>query len=253
MSERSFGDSIASVSAAIILGAIIIAVAIFWVGGHPSGTIQTGTLGTGTAQAAANTGTTPTQAAAPNVDSSKVKTAGEPFIGNPNAPVTVAYWFDYQCPFCKQNEQNVMPSIVSDYVNSGKVKVVFKDFAFLGPDSTTLALNARAVWEVDPNNFYAWHKAIFDNQGQEGSGWASTQAKIDAITEPVLGASETAQVDSLVVSKASTYQSEIDADKAEGGTFGVTGTPAMIIGKQFINGAEPYSNVQSAIQTAIGQ
>jgi len=243
MNDKIFRDPIMSISVSIIVGAIIIAGSILWAGGHFSPGITTNNNGVVTA---------PSQPTNPTVDGSKVKTAGEPFVGNPNAKITLAYWFDYQCPFCKQNEQSVIPSIVSDYVNSGKVKIVFKDFAFLGPDSTTLAINERAVWDVDQSKFYAWHKAIFDNQGQEGSGWASTQTKIDAITTQVLGATETARVDGLVISKANIYTAEINADKTEGAAFGVTGTPSIVVGKQLIVGAEPYSNIKSAIDAALG-
>jgi len=231
-----------SVPAAILVGAIIIACAIVWVL-HPASTSPTA------AQNIANP-------SAPIVDASKVKTDGEPFVGNPNASITIAYWFDYQCPFCKQDEENVVTSIISDYVNSGKVKIVFKDFPFLGfqqgiQDSETLAVAARAVFDVDPSKFYDWHKDVFENQGQESSGWA-TQSKINQITTEVLGAKESAQVASLMISKATTYQNEIAADKAEGSSLGVNGTPAMVIGKQLLVGAEPYSAVKSAIDTALG-
>ena len=81
----------------------------------------------------------------------QVNTVNEPFIGNPNAKVVIAEWFDYQCPACQYAEQKLMAPLVVDYVKTGKVKVVFKDFAFLGPDSQTLALTARAIWEAYPD------------------------------------------------------------------------------------------------------
>jgi protein-disulfide isomerase len=180
------------------------------------------------------------------VDITKVKTTGDAFIGNPNAPVTVAFWYDYQCPFCKRFEVDAMSQLVTDYLKTGKVKVVFKDFQFLGPDSQTTALIARAVWEVDPTNFYKWHSTIYQNQGQEGSGWA-TQDKILAMTTNILGASEEKQIEGLIVSKKTQYQSAIDADKAEGGSFGISGTPGAIIGTNLISGAQPYSAVKQLI------
>lgn len=224
---------------AILLGAIIIALAIVWAL-HPSAT----TSPTTAAQNVANP-------SAQAVDISNVKTAGEPFVGDASAPVTIAYWFDYQCPFCKQDEETALPQVIKDYVNTGKVKIVFKDFPFLGPDSETLSIAARAVWAVAPSQFYDWHKAIFDAQGEEGSGWAS-QSEIMSVTTQVLGASDAAQVSSLMTSQATTYENEIAADKAEGTSFGVNGTPAMIIGKQLLVGAEPTSSIEAAIQTALG-
>ncbi len=220
-----------------MLAGVLIGGAVLWGNAHPSATVTTG---------AAATAQQPT---APAVDVSKVKTAGEPFIGNPNAHITIAYWFDYQCPFCKQNEETVMPQIISDYVNTGKARIVFKDFEFLGADSQTLGQTGRAVWEVAPDKFYQWHKAVYDNSGTENTGWA-TPAKIRSITEGVLGVATTNQVLALVASKGTEYQKAMDADKAEGSAFGINGTPGFIIGKQLVSGAQPYAQLKAAIDAA---
>ena len=184
------------------------------------------------------------------VDIRKVKTAGAPFIGNPNAPVTVAYWYDYQCPFCKRNEEATMPQLVTDYVDTGKVKIVFKDYEFLGPDSQTLGQYSRAVWNVAPDQFYKWHKAVFDNQGTENTGWA-TKEKIQSITSGVLGAAVTSKVTQDVTANGASYQKIIDSDKSEGAQMGITGTPGAIIGTQFISGAQPYASFKKAIDVAL--
>ncbi len=70
----------------------------------------------------------------------------EPYIGNANAPVVMAYWMDYQCPFCRRFEQETLPTLIEKYVNTGKLKIVFKDFQFLGEDSQAAGLFANAVW-----------------------------------------------------------------------------------------------------------
>src|SRR3989344_3858484 len=158
------------------------------------------------------------------VDVSKVKIADEPFIGKEDAPVTMAYWYDYQCPFCQRNEQVAMPQIIKEYVDTGKVKIVFKDFQFLSEDSQRLGKVSRAVWDTTPNKFYQWHKAVYDNQGTENTGWA-TDAKILSITTGVLGVADAQKVTQLAVKNADAYQKEMDADKAEGGAMGVTGSP----------------------------
>ena len=101
--------------------------------------------------------------------------AGEPFIGDPDAPIVIAFWSDFQCPFCKSFETGgvpqiptpaAMPEIVKNYVSTGKAKIVFKDFAFLGPDSDTAALYGRAVWELYPAQYIAWRIAMY--QAQDG-------------------------------------------------------------------------------------
>lgn len=97
---------------------------------------------------------------------SKVATAGEPFIGNPNAPVTIAYYFDYQCGYCHQFMQNVMPKLYADFVETGKLKIVLKDFQFLSSDSVTGALFGRALWESNPAEHFKWFLKI--NQLSKG-------------------------------------------------------------------------------------
>src|SRR5665213_1382255 len=172
---------------AIVVVGFIIAIAIFVVG-HPS-----------SPSTATNTaGTTPTV----NVNASQVSATGNPTTGDASAPLTIAYWFDYQCPFCKQNELTVMPQLIQDYVNTGKVKIVYKDFSFLGTDSDTLGHVARAVWAVAPDKFQAWHHAIYTGQGTENTGWATT-AEIKKITASVLTAAQTTQVMQLAQTNAS--------------------------------------------------
>ncbi len=182
------------------------------------------------------------------VDIAKVKTAGEPFVGNVNAPVTMAYWFDYQCPFCKRFDEDAIAQLMNDYVKTGKVKIVFKDFQFLGADSQVAGLAERAVWEVAPDKFYEWHKAMYDKQDSENSGWGN-KTDILALTKS-LGI-DSAKVEQLMTSKATEYQKAMDADKAEGGTFGISGTPGSIIGKNLISGAQPYSAVKQLIDLAL--
>ncbi len=143
-----------------------------------------------------------------------------------------------------------MPQIVKDYVDTGKVKIVFKDFQFLSEDSQRLGKVARAVWDIAPTKFYQWHKAVYDNQGTENTGWA-TDAKILSITTGVLGATDAQKAMQLAVKNADTYQKEMDADKAEGSAMGINGTPGTIIGKQLISGAQPYAAFKQAIDAAL--
>ncbi len=224
-----------STPVAVIIAGVIIAGAVLWSNGKS------------TTQPIANAGTQPPPAA---VDISKVNTAGEPFIGQADAPVTIAYWYDYQCPFCKQNEETTMPQIITNYVDTGKVKIVFKDYQFLGPDSQTLGQFSRAVWAAAPDKFYQWHKAVYDNAGTENTGWA-THDKIMSITTSVLGAADAAKVNQLVIANGPTYQKEMDADKAEGTAFGVSGTPGFIIGKQLVSGAQPYAAIKQVIDLTL--
>jgi protein-disulfide isomerase len=182
-----------------------------------------------------------------DVDSAKVNAKGEPYIGKVDAPITIAYWFDYQCPFCQRNEEQTMPSLLKEYIDTGKAKFIFKDMQFLGPDSQFLGKVARAVWEAAPSQFYAWHKAIFDNQGQENTGWA-TRDKVLALTSDVLGSELANRIMSLVDKNSAIYQKAMDADKAEASSYGISSTPSFVIGKKLLVGALPYEQIKAAIE-----
>jgi protein-disulfide isomerase len=209
-------------------------------------------LALGSTQPPAATGPAATAATppAPSVDSSKVSAEGVAFVGDPKAPVTMAYWFDYQCPFCRQVEETVVGQLMTDYVQPGKLRILFKNFAFLGPDSETAALASDAVWEAAPDKFYQWHKAMFDMQGPENSGWASKD-KIIALTKTIPGI-DAAKIEQLMTDHAAEYQKLIETDTAEGSAMGVNGTPGAIIGKELLVGAEPYQQFKADIDAELG-
>ena len=195
----------------------------------------------------AGTGSLPQQQAKVNIKDVDIK--GEPFIGKEDAPVVMAYWFDYQCPFCKKFETDVLPSLVANYVDKGKLKIVFKDFQFLGPDSQTAGLAESAVWETSPQNFLKWHQAMYEKQDGENGGWGG-KTDIIALTGTIAGI-DADKVSGLMDSKKSEYQKELDEDKAEGGKFGINGTPGFVIGTQSISGAEPLNVFTQVIDAEI--
>jgi len=174
------------------------------------------------------------------VNIANVDTKGEPFIGNPKAPVTLAYWFDFQCPFCQRFESQTLPTLIKDYVKTNKLKVVFKDFQFLGPDSQDAGLVAHAVWDLYPGTYFKWQEAVLAAQDGENSGFGNLKSILDLTREkfPKIDADKVA---AQVEKKRDAYQKEQAADKAEGERFGVKGTPGFVIGTQTISGAQPAS------------
>ena len=220
----------------VIVAGILIAGAVVWNGQHPAG--PSGTGGTG---------------AAPSVNVKNINTNNSPFIGDPNAPVTLIEWSDYQCPFCKMFEVQTLPQIVQNYVNAGKVKVVFMDFPFLGPDSMVDAEYARAVWQLYPPQYFAWRSALYSDQPQENSLSASDNVTwLMKVTKSVSGI-DANKVQAAVASNQASYDAAINADKTEGTSNGVNATPSFIVGTQLISGAEPYSAFQQAIDAELAK
>jgi len=218
-----------SIPLAIIIAGILISAAVIYSNGGFSS--QKAVLGGEEKQAV--------------VDIKKVEVKNEPFTGDKNAPVTLAYWFDFQCPFCQRFDLNTLSALNEQYVKTGKLKVVFKDFQFLGPDSTSAGLAAHAVWEISPENYFKWHQAMFEKQDAENGGWGTKQ-DIIALTKTIPGI-DANKVSQLMEEKKTEYGQEMDSDKTEADKFGISGTPGFIIGKQLIVGAQPISAFVQAI------
>ncbi len=175
----------------------------------------------------------------------------DPYIGNPSAPLTLYYWRDFQCPFCSKFDTQTLPSLVAEYVNTGKLRIVFKDFVFLGSDSATAAGMSHAVWEASPSNYYAWQHAVFSAQGAEGSGWASP-ANLIAITKSVPGLDAT-NIVALINKNGSSYQADINADYLDAQRLGIQGTPGFWLDGQAFSGAQPVGFFEQIINADLAR
>jgi protein-disulfide isomerase len=92
-------------------------------------------------------------------------------LGNPKASVTLVEFADLQCPFCRDYTINTFPSIVAKYVRTGKVKMVFQNYAFIGPDSLTAARAAEAAGKQ--NKLWHFIDVFYNNQGQENTDYVT--------------------------------------------------------------------------------
>lgn len=218
--------------AAVLLAGLFIAGAVLWNGSRPAKAPGIGQNGT-----------------PPAVDIKDIKTEGNPYLGKADAPITIAFWSDFQCPFCKQFELNTLPQIVKNYVDTGKAKVVFMDFIFLGNDSIAGGLYSRSVWKLYPEQYFAWRTAMYEAQDEEGDQGFGDAASIDALTATIPGL-DAAKIAADVKANASTYQAALDADRAEAQKVGVNATPSLIVGTKLIQGAYPYPTFQAAIEAA---
>lgn len=198
--------------------------------------------------------------AQPNVDIKDVDISGDPYIGKADAPVTIAFWSDFQCPFCKAFETGgvpqiptaaAMPDIIKTYVDTGKVKIVFKDFAFLGNDSIDAAEYGRAVWHLYPDQYFAWRTAMYEAQDEEGDQGFGDAASIDALIKKQFSKMDGAAIQADVAKNKSAYDAAIQADQAEGQKFGINGTPGFITGKVHIDGAQSFAAFQAAIDAQL--
>ncbi|HEY5736002.1 MAG TPA: thioredoxin domain-containing protein [Nitrosopumilus sp.] len=104
----------------------------------------------------------------------KLIDGGSPIMGNPNAPITILEWGDYQCTFCYKFHQNTLDTINEDFVKTGKVKLVFKDFPLNGPDSFLAA--EAAYCAQDQEKYWQYHDELYKNWGGERTGWITRES-----------------------------------------------------------------------------
>ncbi|MGY5151673.1 MAG: DsbA family protein [Candidatus Nitrosopumilus sp. bin_6a] len=104
----------------------------------------------------------------------KLIEGGSPIMGNSNAPITILEWGDYQCTFCYKFHQNTLDIIDEDFIKSGKVKLVFKDFPLNGPDSF---LAAEATYcAQDQKKYWQYHNELYTNWAGERTGWITRES-----------------------------------------------------------------------------
>ena len=163
-------------------------------------------------------------------------------IGDPNAPVTIVEYTDYECPFCSRHYAQTFLQLKEDYIDAGLVYYVFKDFPLtqIHPDAVLAANAARCAGEQEA--YPAMHGALFANQ----DAW-SGNPQIEEIFNGYaaeLGLDEAQFADRLT---NRTYEDAIFADLNEGIGFGINGTPAFFLNGYFLSGAQPYSTFVDAI------
>ena len=100
--------------------------------------------------------------------------SGSPMIGNPSAPITILEWGDYQCTYCYRFHESSLNTILDEYVITGKVNLVFKDFQLNGPDSV-LAAEASYCAE-DQGKYWEYHDELYTNWGGERTGWINQES-----------------------------------------------------------------------------
>ena len=174
---------------------------------------------------------------------------GLPILGDPNAPITLIEFGDYQCHFCNVHFHNTEHSLLENYIETGKVKMIFKDFTIIGPDSVKAANGAHCA--DDQGKFWQYHDILYNNWTGENNGWASSDNLLRFAQELELDIEQWS--DCMIESRHSQIISESSKDARD---LGITGTPAFfVIGPDNnitkINGAQPYENFERVFNSEL--
>lgn len=186
---------------------------------------------------------TPGEQLPPQTGRVDVKIGDSPVKGKKDAPVTLVEFSDYQCPFCGRHYQQTYPQILKEYIDSGKVKLVFKDFPLgFHENAQKSAEAARCVREQKGDEgYFKMHDKMFENQ----QNLVVDNLKKFAREIGADGAKFDSCLDSGKFAKA------VQEDMAYGSSIGVQGTPAFFVNGKLISGAVPYAQFKSVFDAEL--
>jgi len=172
-----------------------------------------------------------------------------PYLGNKNAPLTMIEFGDYQCTFCSKFFHETEEAILTNYVKTGKVKILFKDFIILGNDSINAANAAHCA--NDQKMFWEYHSILYNNWDGENTGWASL--------EHLYEFANTLELEMIEFSECMTahkWIELIDSSSKDGRALDVTGTPTFFVIDQSnnvikITGAQQYDVFKQIFDSAL--
>lgn len=137
------------------------------------------------------------------------------------------------------------PQLVSQYVQTGKAKFEFRDYAFIGPESKLAAQAADCA--ANQNQFWAYHDTIYANQPKENSGKVTTSYLKNIASKLGLN---TQQFNQCLDSNATANQVQQDLTQAQ--SMGLSGTPTIFVNGQKLSSAD-WGSVQSAIEADLAK
>jgi len=186
-------------------------------------------------------------AAAPDLKALLTLGERDAILGDANAPVTLIEYSDFQCPFCGRFYSETEPQIRDAYVKTGKVKIVYRHLAFLGPESVEAAKASECA--KDQGKFWAYHDELFKTEikdGQEHNGNLDKDLFVKLAGTVGLNVSAFTQC-----YDSGTYASFVDDEVAKARAGGVNATPTVFVNGTVVQGAQPFSAFQPIIDAAL--
>lgn len=174
----------------------------------------------------------------------EVSADDDPVLGNKNAKIVMIEFSDYQCPFCRSFWKDALSQIKKDYIDTGKVKLVYRDYPLaFHPMAEPSAQAAECADEQ--GKYWEFHDKIFAEQDKKGQGTITY-----TVQDLKLWASETG-LDAGKFNQcldSGKYKAEVQKDFDDGGKAGVSGTPSFFINGRLMVGAQPYSAFKAIIE-----
>lgn len=180
---------------------------------------------------------------APRTPIAPAKTSSGRVLGNPNAPVTIDMYSDFQCPVCRRADLTIQ-QLAPKYIDTGKVRVVYHNFAFIGNESVRAAQAAECA--NDQGKFWEYSTYLFDNQTGENVG-----AYSDANLKRFAGELKLDTAAFNACFDSNKHAALIQQELQEGQALGIKATPSFFLNGQFIEGLLPPDQFAAAIESFI--
>src|SRR5574341_831040 len=161
-----------------------------------------------------------------------------PSRGSPNAPVTIVEFSDFQCSFCRKFWRETLPRIQEKYIQTGKVRFVYRHLAILGPPSVQAAIAAECAHEQ--GKFWPYHDRLFTNAGP--FAFTARNLKRYAAEERL----EPANFGSCL--NGERLREKVEQETTIGRMIGMTATPGFLINRGRLIGAQPYEVFEEIIE-----
>lgn len=183
----------------------------------------------------------------------KISIDDDPIRGDPNAPITIVEFSDFQCPFCARFHVQTLPFLLEDYIDTGKVNLVYRDFPIQSIHPNALPAAVAAECANEQGKYWEYHDTLFEKQ----SGWSrlDSNAVIATFSQYATDIGlEQQQFDSCL--ETGKYLEEVQGDLSDGRAYDVTGTPGFFIGNDQIgfvklSGAQPFDAFQRIIDAQL--
>ncbi len=191
------------------------------------------------------------QQTASTVETGAVDIAGQPMLGESDAPVTVVEFGDFKCPSCKAWGEMVYPQLVADYVETGDVKFSYINVLFHGNESVVGSLAAEAVYEQSPESYWNFHKALFAAQPTENhdAAWLTPEKTLEVAAEfPAID-----QVQMKEDMEKQETMDKVEADEALVEEHEVAMTPTIVVNGQKLEDPFDYDAIKALIDQELAE
>jgi protein-disulfide isomerase len=172
-------------------------------------------------------------------------------LGNASATVVVQEFADFQCPVCKQFQSKIEPQLVTDYVQTGKIRFEYHHYIVIdgnvGGTESRRAAQASECANAQ-GKFWPFHDILFSNQGSEGSGVFAD--------DNLEGFAKTVGLDTTAFSQCFSnqqYASVVTKDEAKATSLGVHGTPSLFVNGVQVPNPFDYASFKTQIDAALAQ